>query len=91
MKKKGSLKTAERRAAQEQATVRRTLREQFRKRRHNFLKSAHLLSEDCEAEIYVLISRGGKYFTFKTSDRPSWPPSQEEIVIMPLFKSPFLD
>jgi hypothetical protein len=82
MDRKGMKHVAEKAALREQATLRRTLREQFRRRRYTFLKSASAISTDCQADVYVVIFRQGKYFTFKSTSRPSWPPSQEEIVNM---------
>lgn len=65
-----------------EALTRRKLREQFRRRRNNLFKSATSISSTCDADIYVLVLRHGKYFTFKTTDRSSWPPCLEEIVYM---------
>jgi len=82
MERNALKQAAEKAALREQATLRRTAREQFRRRRYTFLKSASAISTDCQADVYVVVFRHGKYFTFKSTDRPSWPPSQEEIVNM---------
>jgi hypothetical protein len=82
MAKKTSKKAIERRARQVDAMERRGIREKFRRRRNSFFKGATALGRDCESEVYVLILRRGKYFTFKTEERLDWPPSQEEIVII---------
>ena len=59
---------------------RRIVREKFRKRSSSFFRKANELSQVAEADIYVVIRRDDKYYIYKSTDRPGWPPSQQDIV-----------
>jgi len=58
----------------------RILREKFRKRRANFIKKAHELKQICQAEVYVVIRRNDRYYTYTSTRHPQWPPPDSEIV-----------
>lgn len=32
------------------------------------------------ADIYIVIRQGNKYYTYKSTDQPGWPPSEQDIV-----------
>ncbi|EME85021.1 uncharacterized protein MYCFIDRAFT_173893 [Pseudocercospora fijiensis CIRAD86] len=50
-----------------------------RKRRITLINKAHELATKCEAQVYVLIRYGGRYYTYSSLDKPSWPPSPHDI------------
>jgi hypothetical protein len=54
--------------------------EKFRKRKNNILKKGDELRLLCGADVYILLHRKGRYFTYKSTDQPSWPPPLEKIV-----------
>ena len=54
--------------------------EKFRKRKNNILKKGDELRLLCEADVYILLRRKGRYYTYKSTDQPSWPPTLEKIV-----------
>lgn len=45
------------------------------------VKKAHELGKLCDVDIAVIICRNGRYFTYRSMDRQSWPPSMEQIEI----------
>ncbi|KAF8545270.1 hypothetical protein BDD12DRAFT_811217 [Trichophaea hybrida] len=55
-------------------------RNKFRKRKANFLKKAHQLSQLCNADVAVIIYKDGHYYTYRSKDTQTWPPSMQEIV-----------
>ena len=55
-------------------------REKFRRRKHSFLKKAYELGKYCDADVAVIIHKNGRYFTYRSTDQGSWPPSMEKIV-----------
>lgn len=71
MLKESTKKTLKQRAQQVDAIERRAVQEKFQKQRNSFFKGATLLSKDCKAKVYILISRHSKFFTFKTKERPN--------------------
>jgi len=62
------------------AEQRRSVREMYRKRKITLIKKAHELGKLCEVDIAVIICRNGRYFTYRSMDRQSWPPSMDQIV-----------
>ena len=54
--------------------------EKFRNRKNNILKKGDELRLLCGADVYILLRRKGRLYEYKSIDRPSWPPSSEEIV-----------
>lgn len=75
--KNGSRRAIARRLRAEQ---RRSMREMYRKRKTTLIKKAHELGKLCEVDIAVIICRNGRYFTYRSMDRQSWPPSMDQIV-----------
>ena len=57
----------------------RSVQEKWRKRRLNLLKKANELSQMCDAQIYIVMLRDSKYYTYKSTEQ-DWPPSDLEIV-----------
>jgi hypothetical protein len=56
------------------------LQQRFRRRRKVLLKKAHELSSMCDADIYVLTHHRARYYTYKSTEHPGWPPAEEEVV-----------
>src|SRR5437762_9682502 len=54
--------------------------EKFRKRKNNILKKGDELRLLCGADVFILLRRKGRYYTYKSTDQPSWPPTLEQIV-----------
>ncbi len=52
--------------------------QQFNKRKKSLLKKANELSLLCEADVYLAISRKGKYYTYESDQM--WRPTNEQIV-----------
>jgi hypothetical protein len=44
------------------------------------MTKADELKRDFGGEVYVLVWRNGKYFTYASSDRPAWPSGVTEVV-----------
>ncbi|KAL8673861.1 MAG: hypothetical protein Q9168_001726 [Polycauliona sp. 1 TL-2023] len=57
----------------------RAVREKFRKRRTSLIKKADELAFLCQADVYLVVYRGEKYYSYSSSDRDDWPPSEEEM------------
>jgi len=53
--------------------------EQFRKRKKNYFKRGHSIGVTCNAELFVLFKRNGKFHTFTNMEEIVLP-TQEEIV-----------
>ena len=54
--------------------------ENFRKWKKNILKKVDELRLLYGADAYILLRRKGKYYTYKSTNQPSWPPPLETIV-----------
>ena len=52
----------------------------FNKRRRSLFKKAHELSVKTSTELYIVLHRGGRYFTYTSTDRQGWPPNENEVV-----------
>ena len=61
-------------------TKKKATDEKFRKRKNNILKKGDELQLLCEADVYILLYRKGRYYTYKSTDQPSWPPPLEKMV-----------
>ena len=57
----------------------RSVQEKWRKRRLNLLKKANELSQICDTQIYIIMLRDSKYYTYKSTEQ-NWPPSDLKIV-----------
>jgi hypothetical protein len=53
--------------------------EQFRKSRKNFFQRAYKIGIKSDVEMFILMKRKGKLYTFTNTDHSFWP-SQVEIV-----------
>jgi len=62
------------------ARVRNRKQQNFQRRKHTLLKKAYELGQLGNADIAFFIYKAGRYFTYRSTDRPSWPPTWEEIV-----------
>ena len=58
----------------------RAERERFRKRRKGLFKKADELSILCHADLYLVIYQGGSYYTYSSTKRQGWPPSENDLV-----------
>jgi SRF-type transcription factor (DNA-binding and dimerisation domain) len=63
-----------------QRNRRRAVREKFRKRSSSWFRKGNELAQMTGADIYIVICHGNKYYTYKSTDRPGWPPSEQDIV-----------
>ena len=54
--------------------------EKFRKRKNSIFKKGDELRLLCGVDVYILLHRKGKYYTYNSMNQPSWPPSLEEII-----------
>ncbi|KAL8641808.1 MAG: hypothetical protein Q9228_001426 [Teloschistes exilis] len=57
----------------------RAIREKFRKRSGSLLKKADELAYMCQTDVYLILYRGNKFYTYSSTDRDDWPPSEEEM------------
>ena len=55
---------------------------QRRKRTKGLLSKAYQLGKLCDLDVAEIIynSEAGQYYTYRSTDRQSWPPSMEHIV-----------
>jgi hypothetical protein len=53
--------------------------EQFRKSKQNFFRRAYKIGVKSDTEIFILMKRKGRTYTFTNTNTPSWP-SQAQIV-----------
>ena len=61
----------------------RAIREKFRKRRGSLLRKADELAYMCQTDVYMILHRGDRYYTYSSTEREDWPPSEEEMVNLP--------
>ncbi|KAI4193675.1 MAG: hypothetical protein LQ350_008206 [Teloschistes chrysophthalmus] len=57
----------------------RAIREKFRKRSGSLLKKADELVYICQTDVYLILYHGNKFYTYSSTDRDDWPPSEEEM------------
>ena len=50
------------------------------RRKKTLLKKAYELGKYDGVDVAVIIRQNGKFFTYRSVDHKSWPPSMEEIV-----------
>jgi hypothetical protein len=55
-------------------------REKERKRKKTLLRKAYELGKLCDVDVAVILHKNGRYFTYRSIDKESWPPSMKEIV-----------
>ncbi|KAH6646827.1 hypothetical protein BKA67DRAFT_417346 [Truncatella angustata] len=63
----------------EAKVCRRALLARARRRRQTLFKKADELRSECDAEVYIVIHKHGRFFTYTSTDNPAWPPSKEHI------------
>jgi hypothetical protein len=54
--------------------------EQFRKRKNSFFERGNEMCTVCGVDMYILISKNDKYYTFQNLNSQTWPPSKEYMV-----------
>jgi hypothetical protein len=54
--------------------------ENIRRRIETLLIKAHELWDDYSVEVAMILKDNSQYYTFRSIDRPTWPPSIAEIV-----------
>ena len=60
-----------------------------RKRRINLMKKAEQFRKDYDAEVYVVVFKNSRFYTYSSTDNEQWPPTRSHIVCCPSH-SPFL-
>ena len=58
----------------------KSAREKFRRRKNNLLKKGFQLGKLCDADIAIIIHKNGHFYTYRSKDEESWPPSISQIV-----------
>lgn len=58
----------------------RIAKERFHGRKNSLFKKAHELGILYETDVYLILRRNHRFYTYKTKDDPSWPPSEKQIV-----------
>ena len=57
--------------------------QQFTRRKSNLVKKADQLARLCQADLALIIRKGGRYYTYRSTDHDQWPPIITEIVCEP--------
>ena len=65
-------------------------REQLRREKWSVFEKAHELGKLYDIDIAIIIKINGRYFTCRSLDKESWPPTIKEIV-SPSTRTTFLD
>ncbi len=60
--------------------IAKRLAEKFRNRKESLVRKCDELRFHCQADVYILVSRNGRYYVYTSTDHPSWPPSPEHVV-----------
>jgi hypothetical protein len=55
-------------------------REQLRRGKRTLVKQAHKLATVHNVDIAIIMHKNGQYFTYRSVDRESWPPTMKQIV-----------
>jgi hypothetical protein len=63
-----------------EAKILRNKREQLRRGRKTLFKKAHKLAKVHGIDIAVIMHKNGRYFTYRSLDQESWPPTMKQIV-----------
>ena len=61
----------------------RRKRERLRRRKRSLFRKAFQFGKLCEADVAVIIHNNGRFSTYRSMDRESWPPSMKDIVRLP--------
>jgi hypothetical protein len=54
--------------------------EKFRRRKISLLSKANDLHRFFGADVFLVIQKKGKYYTYISAKKPHWPPTKEQIV-----------
>ena len=54
--------------------------ENLRRRKKTLIKKGYEFGRDFDFEVALILSKQGCYFTFRSLDQDTWPPSMEQIV-----------
>ncbi len=54
--------------------------ENLRRRKKTLIKKAYEFGKDFDFEVALILSKKGRYFTFRSLDQDTWPPPMEQIV-----------
>ena len=60
--------------------------QQFTRRKSNLVKKADQLARLCHADLALIIRKNGRYYTYRSTEHDSWPPTIREIVRMNLIR-----
>jgi hypothetical protein len=63
-----------------EANILRNKRQQLRRAKNTLFKNAHKLAKVHKIDIAVIMHENGRYFTYRSTDQESWPPTMEQIV-----------
>lgn len=55
-------------------------REKLRRRKKSLIKKAYELGKLFDIDVAVILHKNGRYFTYRSTDQESWPPSMKQIV-----------
>lgn len=55
--------------------------EMMQKRKHGLFKKASEHGKLCDADVAVIVRKNGRFYTYRSTDEKSWPPSIEQIVV----------
>jgi hypothetical protein len=55
-------------------------REQLRRGKKTLFKKAHKLAKVYDIDIAIIMHKNGQYFTYRSMDQESWPPTMKQIV-----------
>jgi hypothetical protein len=58
----------------------RNKREQLRRGKKTLFKKAHKLAKVHKIDIAVIMHENGRYYTYRSTDQESWPPTMKQIV-----------
>jgi hypothetical protein len=60
--------------------LRRKIAENLRRRKDTLFKKAYELGKYAGVDVALIIRQNGRFFTYRSIDHESWPPSMKEIV-----------
>jgi hypothetical protein len=63
-----------------EANILRNKREQLRRVKKTLFKKAHKLAKVHKIDIAVIMHKNGRYYTYRSTDQESWPPTIKQIV-----------
>ncbi|KAF2184250.1 hypothetical protein K469DRAFT_580117 [Zopfia rhizophila CBS 207.26] len=63
-----------------QLRTKRVENENYRKRLETLGSKSSELCRDYKAEVYFVAYRNGRFYTFTSTDEPSWPPGPDTLV-----------